>query len=331
MRPFDELTEGGRARRLGRLARTALDRYDLDVESVRFFARHSNSLFTVTTVDGNRYILRVGINGPVGHPRSQVDTEVMWIEALARDTDLILPEPIRNREGSPVTSLAVDGVPDERNVVVFRWLDGRISDEHVSAAAMRSIGVLSAKLHRHGSTFEPPPSFSALTYDRVFPYDEPVVLFDGNHDGLVPPSRQAVFLEARDQAAEAIDHLRSVEPTRIIHGDLHRWNVKICGGVAAPFDFEDLVWGWPVQDIAITWYYQWSRDDYQALNDAFRDGYETEAEWPERYPGEINRFIAGRTLVIGNDVLIQPEWRHAAAATLDRGERRIRDVLNLQA
>lgn len=329
MKPFDELTEGGRARRLRRLALGALEQYDLDVASIRFFARHSNSLFLVTTDRGERFVLRAGINGPAGHPRTQVESEVMWIEALSRDTDLLVPEPIRNRAGSPVTSLSVEGVPDERNVVVFRWLDGRISDEFVSAAAMRSIGLLAAKLHQHGATYQPPALLSALTYDRVFPYDEPVALFDGDHGGLMPPTRQAIFREARDRAATAIDHLRRAEPMRIIHGDLHRWNVKIKSGVAAPFDFEDLLWGWPVQDIAITWYYQWSRDDYRGLNDAFRGGYETVMPWPERYPGEIDRLIAGRTLVIGNSVLIQPEWRHVAEETLDRGERRIRDVLSL--
>lgn len=329
MKPFGELSEGGRARRLRRVALAALEQYDLEVASVRFFARHSNSLFVVKTDDGERFILRVGINGPVGHPKAQVESEMMWIEALSRDTELVVPEPIRNRAGSPVTSLSVDGVPDERNVAVFRWLEGRISDESVSAAAMRSIGVLAAKLHQHGATYRPPPSFSARTYDRVFPYDEPVVLLDGDHGGLMPPARQAVFREAHRRAAAAIDHLRRVEPMRIIHGDLHRWNVKIKGGVAAPFDFEDLLWGWPVQDIAITWYYQWSRDDFRSLNTAFREGYETVAPWPERYPGEIDRLIAGRTLVIGNSVLIQSEWRDVAKETLDRGERRIRDLLSL--
>jgi Ser/Thr protein kinase RdoA (MazF antagonist) len=323
------LTEGGQARRLRRLALAALERYDLEVASVRFFARHSNSLFVVNTDDGERLILRVGVNGPAGHSRTQVESELTWSEALSRDTDLVLPEPIENRAGSPVTSLSVDGVPDERNVVVFRWLDGRISDKSISASAMRSIGILAAKLHRHGATFRPPPSFSALTYDRVFPYDEPVVLLDGDHDGLMPPARQAVFREARDQARAAINQLRRAEPMRVIHGDLHRWNVKIKRGVAAPFDFEDLLWGWPVQDIAITCYYQWSRGDFRSLNDAFRDGYETVAQWPERYPGEIDRLIAGRTLVIGNYVLIQPGLRPVAAETLDRGERRIRDLLTL--
>jgi hypothetical protein len=53
----------------------------LEVTSVRFFARHTAGLFVATATDGGRYVLRVGVNGPVGHPRSQVDSEVMWIEA----------------------------------------------------------------------------------------------------------------------------------------------------------------------------------------------------------------------------------------------------------
>ncbi|MEN8234584.1 MAG: phosphotransferase [Actinomycetota bacterium] len=329
MKPFDQLTEGGRNRRLRKLALAALGEYDLDVATLRFLGRHSNSLFRLTAVDGSRYVVRVGINGPVAHPASQVEAEAAWIEALARDTSITVPEPIRNRAGSPVTTVAIDGVPDERNVVVFRWLDGRISDTTVSPAAMRAIGTVAARLHLHAATWKPPQPFAALSHDRVFPYDEPVVLFDGDHGGLLSPSRTAIFREAADRATVAIDRLSAVEPMRVVHGDLHRWNVKIQRGIAAPFDFEDLLWGWPAQDIAITFYYQWSDARFRELNDAFRAGYETVAPWPERHPGEIDTFIASRTLVIANSVLLQPEWRGVAEEVFERGERRIRDLLDI--
>ena len=42
---------------------------------------------------------------------------------------------------------------------------------------------------------------------------------------------------------------------RILHNDLHQWNVRIYRGRLSPIDFEDLMWGWPVQDIATTLYY----------------------------------------------------------------------------
>lgn len=329
MKPFDALTEGGRNRRLRTLALTALVEYDLEVISLRFLGRHSNSLFALTAADGRRYVVRVGIGGPVAHPASQVRSEVAWIEALARDTSITVPDPIRNRHGSPVTQVSTVGVPDRRNVVVFRWLDGRIADNSVSTGAMRAIGRVAAQLHGHAESWEPPRTFRALSHDRVFPYDEPVVLFDGDHDGLLPPERMDVFREAELRAAAAIARLSVAEPMRIIHGDLHRWNVKIKGGVAAPFDFEDLIWGWPVQDIAITLYYQWSDSQFRELSEAYRSGYETIAPWPEREQGEIDVFIAGRTLVIANSVLLQPEWRPAAPEVFERGERRIRDLLGI--
>ena len=54
-------------------------------------------------------------------------------------------------------------------------------------------------------------------------------------------------------AQEAIDRLQaSAESMRLLHGDLHQWNVRSYRGVLSPIDFEDLMLGWPVQDIATT-------------------------------------------------------------------------------
>jgi hypothetical protein len=54
--------------------------------------------------------------------------------------------------------------------------------------------------------------------------------------------------------------------------------------------------------------------------------YETVAPWPDE-GGDVATCIIARTLLMANDVIHQPEWRHAAPEIYERGERRIRDML----
>ena len=60
----------------------------------------------------------------------------------------------------------------------------------------------------------------------------------------------------------------------MLHGDLHQWNVKIKHGVLSPFDFEDLLTGAPILDVATSLYYVFGDDDYLDLARAFKAGYE---------------------------------------------------------
>jgi Ser/Thr protein kinase RdoA (MazF antagonist) len=183
-----------------------------------------------------------------------------------------------------------------------------------------------ATLHEESLAFTPSASFTAPVYDRVYPYDVPFTVFTDAGDEILPPGRRALFEEAHQVTEQAIARLVRTEPPRVIHGDLHGWNVKQHRGTVSVFDFEDMVWGWPVQDIGVALYYLWSRDDFDRRCDEFREGYETVAPWPDR-GGEVAAFIAGRTLVVANDVINQPEWRAEAPEIFERGERRIRDML----
>jgi Ser/Thr protein kinase RdoA (MazF antagonist) len=327
VKAFDDLTEQGRLARLRRLALEALGHYDLEVRRVRLLAHDSNATFRVDTADGTR-VIRVGIAGPVGHSAQTVASEMAWLDALARETDIAVPRPVPNRSGEFVTVARDPGVPEPRNCVVLTWLPGKLVDRVMSPSTMAGLGALAAGLHAHGATFSPGEGFTRR-YDRVFPYSEDNVLFDTRHRDLMPPGRAAVFETARRHVGEAIAALAAAEPPRLIHGDLHRWNVMVHRDRLSPFDFEDMLWGWPIQDIAVTLYYEWGSEAFGDLAGAFRTGYETVSPWPERGAGEIATFIVGRTLVLANDVLAQPEWRHEAAPLIERGERRIRDVLGL--
>jgi Ser/Thr protein kinase RdoA (MazF antagonist) len=305
MKPFQSLTVGGQARRLRQLAIHALASYNLKVARLRLITNDMNGIFRIDTADGRKFILRV--TAPEGgHILDHVTAEMDWLAALARDTDLSVPRPLPTRDGSLVVTASADGVPEPRLCEIFSWVDGNNLVEDMSEVNLAKLGELSARLHAHALTYLPPTELSLLRFDRVFPFTETVVLFEERFSDLFHPDRRSIYQKGIDWAQESIDRLKSSgEPMRILHGDLHQWNVRNARGVLSPIDFEDLMLGWPVQDIATTLYY-FLRDDYLILRSAFQAGYTRHSPWPERHPGEIDSFIAARGIGLANLVLNDP-------------------------
>ena len=92
---------------------------------------------------------------------------------------------------------------------------------------------------------------------------------------------------------------------RVIHIDLWHDNIKVDHGRLRPFDFEDTIWGYPVQDIAMALQDLMRHvppEDFAELQRAFRCGYESQSPWPEHWPGEIDTLRAGRMLWVCNYV-----------------------------
>jgi Ser/Thr protein kinase RdoA (MazF antagonist) len=326
---FYALTNRGRARRLRRIALGALDDYDLNAARLRLITNSFNCIFRVDTSDGEKYVLRVCL--PASYALTQIRSEMIWLDALNRDTELLVPRPLTTKDGEFSTTAQAAGVPEPRQCVIFSWVPGRDLDEQLTMKNVERFGGFAAQLHQHAAEFRPPEGFStSFRFDQVFPFDEPVILFEDEHREVLPPARRELFQGVVERVQAAIDHLKdSEEPMRILHGDLHRWNVKVYRGRIGAFDFEELMWGWPVQDIATTLYYFYGEENYPALRAAFKQGYTAVAPWPERYPGEIDTFIAGRNLVLANTVLQDsaPEWRAEAPRYFERAEARLRALL----
>jgi Ser/Thr protein kinase RdoA (MazF antagonist) len=329
MKDFYSLTYRGRAQRLRKIALAALEDYDLDADRVRLITNSYNGIFRVDTSGGQKYVLRVCL--PLEHTREQIHSEMVWLHALRRETDLLVPQPLITRNGDFFTIKEAAGVPEPRHCVIFSWVPGRDLDQQLTVENMTRFGAFAARLHKHAGAFDPTEGFSvSYRFDQVFPFNEPVILFEEAHRELLPPERRALFQNVVERVGSAIGRLKaSGEPLRILHGDLHRWNVKVYRGKIGAFDFEELMWGWPVQDIATTLYYFYGEETYPALRDTFQGGYTTVAPWPERYPGEVDTFIAGRSLVLANTVLqdLAPEWRAEAPRYFERTEKRLRALL----
>ena len=329
MKPYAALTVLGQARRLRLLALNALKSYDLDVARLRLITNDMNGIFRVDTTDGQKFILRVTLPEG-GHNLDHVAAEMDWLAALARDTTLSVPRPLPARDGRLVVEAAAPGVPQPRLCEIFSWVPGKNLSESMTETHIASLGELMARLHAHALAYHPPSELSLLRFDRPFPFPEPVVLFDAPYAALFPPERRPVYEKAIAWTQESIDRLQaSGEPMRILHNDLHQWNVRVFRGVLSPIDFEDLMLGWPVQDIATTLYY-FPSQNYAALRKAFQEGYTRHSPWPERYPGEINSFIAARGFGLANFILNDPNpnWKSKAGEFIESVEKQLRRLLD---
>jgi len=270
----------------------------------------TNCIFRIDTEKGGKYILR--ITDPLGaHSVEEIRSEVMWLTALKQDTALGVPQPLPTRKGEMVITVEIDSVPEPRHCALFGWVPGVDLADRLSAENMHALGELTASLHNHAKTFSPADGFRARKLDRVFPYSdpgfphvEPIVLFDEQHQRHFSEEGHAIYRLTAERVQDALDRLYA-DPRglRVTHNDLHQWNVRVYRGQLFVLDFEDLAWGYPVQDIATTLFYFQTHEQRKPFIDAYKRGYTSINEWPETYPDQIETFIAGRGIMLANYLL----------------------------
>ena len=120
---------------------------------------------------------------------------------------------------------------------------------------------------------------------------------------LQDEKRLAIFREGAERAEKAIAKLWQNGSPIVIHNDLHSGNMKRQGEKLALFDFEDISWGFPGQDIGTAMYHNRFEDNYPELLAAFRKGYEQYAPWPLDSFRELDDLIIARASMFANYVL----------------------------
>ena len=289
-------------RRLRQMAQEALKAYDLNVKQLRLITNGWNCIFRLDTQDGQKYVLRITYPGL--YTAEEVHSEMIFLAALQRDTAFAMSEPLRTESGDLMTTVQVPGIPEPRHCVIFSWVPGKDLAEEMTPENYAKLGYLTAQLHEFSTTFTPPPNFTITTANTIFnPKDKPVLLND-EHRHLMTDEERKIYQNAVDRVEEAVGKLfANKSGLRVLHYDLHAWNIKLYRGQITPIDFEDLTWGYPVQDIGLTFYYLIDRPDYQALCDGYKTGYSKHSPWPEAYPGEVEIFAIRRALDLVNFVV----------------------------
>ena len=303
MKPFNQLTRLGKLRRMRSLANKALADYDLSVQWIKFLADDTNISFKVHSLDGDNYVLRIYSDEETTLAENQA--EVFWLEALKKDTDLKFTEPVSRSDGDTITLASQEGIPGKKRCILFTWVPGRALEESLNPDNYFKLGVTLAKLHYHAESLRPlPDSIKPKQWDKAFYYpNEPVVYNTAEYKHLFNDQQINIIDRAISIADKEFARLYADQEGQIlIHGDLHYWNVNLHRGELYIMDFEDVMLGYPVQDVAITLYYGQHREDYPHLREAFRQGYTSRRDWPVERPGQVETLQAARSINFVNYV-----------------------------
>lgn len=321
MNSFESLSERQQILHLRPLVYEVLEQYDLPVKRVSFLAHHTNFLFRVDALNGGKYVLRIYSDDDSSLAENR--TEVFWLNAIQRDTDLRVAGPVARKDGQTISVISLPGLPPERRCVLFSWVPGVPLENVVTPALYFQFGEMMARLHEHSARLALPPDIRPKQWDRVFYYPgEEAVYRTQQYQHLLSPQRISLLDEAIRRCDDLLAGLyRTSGSPMLIHGDLHFGNVHVARGKLFLLDFEDTCLGYPVQDVAVTLYYGRSRTDYPALAEAFQAGYSNLQPWPVRSPQQLAGLMAARNTNFINYVLsLLPDPREMLEGMFERLE-----------
>lgn len=305
MKAFPELTLRGKERRLRRLVWQALRQYPIRVVDLRLLGFFTNLLYQVRTADGQRLVLRVC--APGWRTDTDLFSEASWLQDLAQHPEIGAPRLCATNDGQWLARASLEGVEGERRCVLMNWVAGISLEKQLNADNLEKMGMLFASLHQKSLGFHPPPGFTTLRMSSPFGRGEQVILWD---QAIRSSSAQRSDWEILDETRQRVERAFAglyANPAglRVIHNDLWHGNIKVRNGRLFPLDFEDTIWGYPVQDLAMALQdlmMDGPSEQFDTLQQALRKGYERLAPWPEQYENQIDLFRAGRMLWVANYV-----------------------------
>ncbi|MBW0088611.1 phosphotransferase [Pseudonocardia sp. KRD-184] len=258
--------------------------------------KHSNVTARLVSTTGPPLALRLrtapGVDGR---------TEFAWLDAVRRGTDLAVVEPFA--EEFDRTLRMVTG-PDGRPVecALFRWAEGRPLAADLTEVNYHALGRMSARLHRFSSTWTPPSGLRPLVWDRTMYYGgTSLVIGDDRYLEVVSRRDAATVHDVVREADRELARLARAADRMFLHGNIEMWNVLTTGpGELRLLDFEDVMVGPPVLDVAVTLFYGRERADHGALVRAYEAGYRTVREWPVRDRRQMDLLVAARAAMLLN-------------------------------
>jgi Ser/Thr protein kinase RdoA (MazF antagonist) len=251
--------------------------------------------FKVDEPGSGTFLLRIHIPitlamGAHGADPEAINSELLWLEALSRDTDLVLQKPVRNQAGELVTRIPGEEDGGFVNCTLLHWLAGQPYHRDLESVHTASqIGIILAKLHHHASQWKVPEGFKRPLRDRA--YFERMLngLRPALADGRISPTDYAELETSVGLLGEMMHSLSEDRQSYgIIHADAHKGNMLYHAGQIRLIDFSFCAWGNFMFDVSIC-----LSDMKKELHPVFMKSYNSLKSLPDNYHKLIEGFFIG--------------------------------------
>jgi Ser/Thr protein kinase RdoA (MazF antagonist) len=286
--------------RLAALAAAALPRFGLSPEATAQLCNVSeNHTYRIDDpASGRAYALRVHRAGY--HTAEEIGSELEWVDALREDGAVDTAVAVPATDGRRVVEVRTRDL-DPRNVVLFEWLPGVAPEPEGDAvlAGFRTLGAISARMHRHARAWRRPDRFARPRWD----YDHtlgPAGHWGRWQDGLGMGREEQRLLERLDAALER--RLRSYGATGerfgLVHADIRLANLLVEGDHVRVIDFDDSGFSWFMYDFATTVSFVEDHPRVPELREAWVEGYRSVTPLDPADEAELDTFMMLRRLLL---------------------------------
>ena len=278
-------------------ALAALEQYDLpQPESLELLTFSENAVFRADLQDRPPVVVRLHSLGY--HVPAEIESELMWIQALRRDGAVVTAGILRARDGRQVVTASHSSLAD-RHAVVFEHLSGQEPEATSLVRDFRLLGHTTALMHGHAISWQLPPAFERFSWDLAGTLDRSGHWGDWRRGPNLDQSTRNLL----DRAASVVtDRLRvyGTDPLRygLIHADLRLANLLLDGPLVKVIDFDDCGFGWFMYDLASALTFIEDDPRVPELVSSWLDGYREVRPLEVTDEEEIPTFLMLRRLVI---------------------------------
>ncbi len=289
---------------LKHITEAILDRYPVKVSSLAFFAHETSILYKVADDKGEEFALKI-----YDDQSSQVEDnriEVLMIEAIRQHGIISVAEILHNQQGQSISIYTDPSTGRRYRIVLSKWLSGTDFQDNESKELFIALGRAVADLHEATVSVSLPKDLQPKRWDQVFYFrDEKAVYQEARYFDQTTPEFKEVMDRAVDQLNTKLSHLWAIGEPQLLHGDLNPWNIKVHADQFTILDFEDAIFGPPLQDLAILLYYYQAHASfsYESVKNWIFEGYtskKTIAGWDDQH---IEWLIMARKVNFLNYVL----------------------------
>ena len=302
-------------------ATEVLKQYDLgEVTEIESINHEYNSTFAISTAEGIRYALRININSQ--RSKANALAELEFINHLKANTDLNFASPIANKSGDFFSVVSNEEMGKPLLSVLFSWLKGEELGDEPTEEQLFALGAAMAKMHVAAAGFELSQGAGLPNLRDVLWETEDLLTTEASQ---LSSEDQALVRAGLEKIDGVIENLYERDSKRIIHADMHGWNLMWHEGTLSVFDFDDCGVGLPIHDLYTALYYLDTREQDAAL----KSGYASVRPIPEHTDHEAKALLLQRRIILLNYLFetSTPEHREILPKYTVETMRRINEFL----